>query len=165
MKKLITPLLTVVLVTILCSTAYADSCGMTIVPGLGYAYSPNNQCMSTRITLSNITSEEVEVTIEFYDQDGNMLTDKGRLYKGSSTKGSVDWLGYTSTFTIPANATRTLNYWDTSKNHYIEGYAIIKWNSLGSSAKALVGNAHVARFLGNQYAGFHTAPINEGKPF
>lgn len=166
MKKLTTSLFAIALSMLMFGAAYAESYGTATVPGLTDRYQSNGFVVASSIVLSNITDGDVEVTVDFYDQDGVLKTTNGTILKGDNTKANrVVVADNTNTFIIPAHNTRSIQFYNNTGAHYNEGYALVKWKSTDSTvAKALIGNTVQSCWYGN-YFGWNSALINNGQPF
>lgn len=167
MKKLIVSLLVLILTLCLFGSAYAGTSGNVIVPGISLKHGPNTQLMSSSIELSNITGHDVQVTVDLYDQDGELVKGKSSVYKGSNTSISMDYvttLG--NTFTLPAHATRSIQFYKASGTYNIHGYAVVSWDiANGVTTKALVGKVFSGSWYNNQFLGWANTLINNGQPF
>ena len=103
--------------------------------------------------ISNISCNDVEVTITVYDETGSKVT-SGISYTNFANSNTE----------IQANKTGIVTI-DTSTWHY--GYALIEWQNKGTDedAVALVAYAHHIQKDGAVVEGYYGAPVNCGNPF
>ncbi|WP_147822608.1 hypothetical protein [Salidesulfovibrio onnuriiensis] len=166
MKKL---MLTLVLTLLMCGSAMAEavsySHGSTIVPTILTWYKNDTTYNASSIYLSNVTEGAVECTVRFYDHDGNEIGAQANIYTGSQSGGSCVLESTGNTFSIPANASRFVDFYKKS-NRMLFGYAVVEWKSSNLKvAKALVGSV---RQYGRSGSGTYTSGfmmINNGQPF
>ncbi|KAB1443282.1 hypothetical protein [Pseudodesulfovibrio senegalensis] len=148
------------------STAFAESHGSTLVPAMrDYCYA-ELKYIATQVYLSNITSEEVECTVRFYDHDGNDIGDEAKIYTGAYNTSRAKHLSTGSTFSIPANSTRRVAFSDTSAQRHVMGYAIIEWKANNDKiGKALIGAVCYYQRTGTSLYTAGYVQINNGQPF
>lgn len=166
MKKVL--LIAMAFGVLMCGTALAQgsSHGSAIVPMvITYSYDTYNYTTS-QLYLSNITSEEVQCTVRFYDHDGNDIGALADVYKGHQTAGiGVKIATDTSSFSIPANGTRYLDFYESTTRNQV-GYAIVEWESTNVKiSKALVGGHRTYGRAGTGTIFNSSTLINNGQPF
>ena len=122
---------------------------------------------ASKLYLSNITDEEIECSIRFYNDEGIDISARADVYKGSSTTGAlVLEHSQTDTFTIPPRGSRVAQYYDATATRYEFGYAIVQWSSTNPAiGKAMLGNHRTLGRGGNGTISYTTDLINNGQPF
>jgi hypothetical protein len=175
-------LLGVVLLAATSSTALAQA-GATCTGSMsGEAYVPmwesgdpsSSFLRGYNLTVSNIISVSVDVTVSLYQAGGTLLTDDGSWTSGVISRGySADSAptGYSDSsgvvYTISAG--QTVSIWISTGTTVRHGYGKIEWTSstTPSSGKALVANGEIYHDqLGSATKWRSTGiPINGGMPF
>lgn len=133
-------------------------CSLSFVfAGSGSAMIPNVSANGTTNSdnvyyISNISNNDVDVTLTFYDQDGNVIT-SGISYTNFTTSNTV----------IEAGSTGVVTFSPTT---WLYGYAVIEWSNQGTDndAVALVANGYVEKVETSHLARY-TVMINCGQAF
>ena len=112
---------------------------------------------STNLQISNITGNDLEVTVTFYKQDGTLHTGSDILFANFQASNAELGAGKTGYITIKNSAAQPdLKY----------GYAVIEWKNKGSDDDVL---GLVAHSYSNQNqsgrAGWYSTSINGDMPF
>lgn len=163
--KMLSPFLSLFLLFLGATVAYAGSQGSTVVPNIQSQHMSSGAYTSTYINVSNITGKDVTCTIRLYDTVGNDVGDLTKVYKGSGTSSDSILVSEGKTFTLPAHATYLLSFYKQTP-HLLTGYAVIEWESADNTiVKALVaGVKHLQKVNSNAY-GISFGNINNGQPF
>ena len=138
-------LLCLLLSSLFCSMLQAGNGKAT----MNYWLSNSSTSETSHIFLSNITENDINVTITVYSYDGSVVTSGLSYTNMTSTVLAAGKTGYLSM------ATSSLDW----------GYAVIEWeNQSGNDdVVALVCNGLYARQSGGHSR--HLVPINDGMPF
>ena len=133
------------------STAFAGS-GKAII---AHANANDTTGSTTVYYISNITGHDLEVTVTFYDQNGNVTT-SGVSYSNFIT-GNTE---------IAAGKTGIVTFAPTT---WLYGYAVIEWNNTGTDddVLGLISQGFSQKrdvTTGQIYARFGV-PINSGEAF
>lgn len=148
------------------SNAYAESHGSILIPMIRYQYKNTNSYILYTVSLSNITDEEVECTIRFFDSDGNENGANIGVCKGSSSNCSGGSCTQGNTFTIPAHGTRVASISKFPQQCRVYGHAILEWKSNNDKiGKALIGGAYYQLRSGTSAYSISTCYLNNGQPF
>lgn len=153
------------LLTALFSTASIAASGSALIP---HFLSHKLSNFYSYFYVSNITSEPVDVTITFYDQDGNIITDQGN----SSSTGYFRGYYYSSyaeppvdssiKLTIGPQKTTTISLQSYNTK---SGYGKIEWSQAGTETRTAI-IAHGRSYRNKSgYEGSYTIPINNGIEF
>lgn len=124
-----------------CSTAFAGS-GKAVVPHVG---------KKSQIWISNITSNDLKVTVTVYNDLGNVIT-------------SHTYYGFQASNTeIVAKGT---GYVVLSDSEPVGGFAVIEWENIGTDDDAFGLVAHANRSnSGTGFAWRYGVDVNSGMPF
>lgn len=147
--------------------AHAESVGSTVVPTMFIRWGGPNLLNYVNMKLSNIVNKDVTCTVKLFDHDGNDVTNTlmSSVYTGSATNTSLVSIGTNSTFTIPANGSRNVEFYRKSSCAYLV-HGIITWKSEDDTiGKALVGSVEAISAATSSMFGASYIPINNGQPF
>ena len=142
------------------SVSFAES-GKAIVP----FWMKRGDDYSTAIQISNISSDDVEVSVKFYAQDGSSYDESSE--GGANISHALAFYGQdtvSSTATLGAKETGqvALNQAGDDKR----GFAIISWTSANDEPIALVASSRVVTLDGyGAPQGIGFTLINQGVPF
>lgn len=124
----------------------------------------------TELHLSNISAETVTVTVTFFDDYGNVISDSGnnstmgKLRASNVTNYSENATDYSTQFDLAAGNTTRVRI-DLPNTSITRGYAVVKWESDNiQTNQALVGHAMVYRNYSNNI-GYYGVELNNGAPF
>ncbi len=173
MKRLMSVVLSMVVVLMMCGGAMAQECfnaqGSCLIPHIK-GFRSATQGFYTRLHLSNITDGPVQCKIVYYDQHGNDVSGYGDVYTVSGD--NVNWQLITTgnnSFEIPAHSTIMMEFTRGGVPNKIIGYGVVKWKSTDSQKqKALIG-ATMYSFGANSGSSMHAyggyLALNHGDPF
>lgn len=149
------------------STAFAESHGSILIPAVQYHYKTSKANLKYTLSLSNITDEEIECTVRFFDSDGNDNGALVKIYKGSNDAYSTGAYTSGNTFTIPAHGTRLVGISSGPQQCFVIGHAILEWKSNNDRiGKALIGGIRYLQRSGTSYSyGISHGYLNNGQPF
>lgn len=155
----------VVLLNLFVSSLALASAGNTILP---HFLSNKASAYTTTVYLTNITEENIDVTIQLFDESGVLITDDNGMNSGhirklgaTPTAYSENVAGETVTLTIAPRATFTLSIQPTLNEI---GHGVITWQQDSNAVKGLVGQAKTYRVLSGREM-MHAITINAGLPF
>ncbi len=168
MKRLMSVVLSMVVVLMMCGGAMAQECfnaqGSTLVPKIMYYNNSDQSWAYPYITLTNITNETVQCQVRIFDADGLDLTSLGAVTKGGINAWGVVSSG-TGDFEIPAHCSRLFYLRGSSVRRFTVGYAEVQWSSNDPKArKALIGGVMIHRKDGANVTNTNYL-INHGDPF
>ncbi len=117
--------------------------------------------------LSNITNQEVEVSVTFFNNQGTLITDNNAINSGHIRAYNViDYVepasGKTATFKIPPRGTATIRVMSSLNT---EGYGKIRWEQADSERRRAM--LAFGKFFRNAAGLEHSASItiNNGRSF
>lgn len=113
----------------------------------------------TQFDLSNITDESVTVFITLYQYDGTVYTEATEAGTNVSVGYGFSGDPLTTGAVLDANETGGITVANGATN---KGYAVIRWESAGTSRFALIGEMRTDT-VSTGLRGSHT--INNGQPF
>ena len=127
-------------------------------------------------TVSNISNKPVTVTLTFYNDAGDIITDSGDVTNAGNIHLQLDGVsGYTESvpnasvqFVIGANKTATLTLKSDTDGSNTFGYGTITWKKNGVKGVALLAHTRIDEFMRDSEKssrGDYTVAINNGLPF
>jgi len=167
MKRLMSVVLSVVVVLMMCGGAMAEECfnaqGSALVPNIIYVYNNAKNYVYPYITISNITDKEVQCKVKVFDQDGIDVTYLGYVFSGGEPLNVIS--SGIGDFDIPAYSTRVYAFNRDGGKKRVAGYATIEWKSDDTKLRnALVGGVFRARGFASSRSDSERL-INNGQPF
>lgn len=166
-------LITLAITLLIPSLSFADS-GKAMLSHFYASTAASANRFETFLYISNVASEEVTVTVTFYDNIGNIISDT----TNSPTAGVLKLTGGSGTYTdnVPSYSARyqlgsneSSRVWLDIPTLDVFGYAIVEWYRDTSTSDSRIANALVAhnvmyRVYGGS-VGYYDIAINNGNPF
>jgi len=167
MKRLMSVVLSVVVVLMMCGGAMAEECfnaqGSALVPNIIYVYNNAKNYVYPYITISNITDKEVQCKVTVFDHDGVDVTSLGSVLSGGSSLVTISH--GVGDIDLPAYSTRAYSLQPSGGKKVIYGHAIIEWKSADAKLRrALIGGVNRHRLCGTSRSDSERL-INDGNPF
>ncbi|WP_147822210.1 hypothetical protein [Salidesulfovibrio onnuriiensis] len=167
MKFLRSIFMAIALVVLLCGMSAASddfmAQGSAITTGI-LARFQTTDVVKYGIFVTNITDGEVNCKVTYYDHDGKNISAYSTVLTGNSGSSPITVGPGSSSFKLPAHATRYV-YLSDSVNVFVYGSAIIEWNSTDKRLrKALIAKQHLYKKDGNRL-GLSQTSINGDQPF
>lgn len=134
---------------------FALSSVFSTFAGSGKAIVPmwySNASQITALYISNISSNDVDVTVTFYKKNGTVAT---------STITQGNWIN--SNQSIGAQTSANIIITSPSEEY---GYAVVEWTNRGTDDDtiALVAHGFWGKAVSTKESGY-AIPVNDGKPF
>ena len=134
-------------------------------------YNNNNDTVYSHFSISNISDEPIDIKIIFYNINGQVLKDDGRVSSGNlRASGAIlnynDQLSEEASviFTLEANKTAIISIYPPMP-FFTSGYGVIEWSQDSYYYdNAVVAYGYTDRIMGTQYA-TRSIIINNGNPF
>ncbi len=168
MKKITGLIVALLLVAAVGPFAFAageGASGRIIVPMVSVFYRSDQRCLFSTIALSNITNEELNCTVNYYDDNGDDYSSIINIYKGSNSSSESEIVSESNSFNMPAHSTRSVVFIQ-KKSVHIHGYAIVEWESSNKMIeKALVGGLRRYSIFSSGNNADTFSFINGGRPF
>lgn len=154
------------------SLVYAKS-GSAILPAVEAYYISSQQYSRYMMFISNITDEDIDVTLTFYNDDGSIYQDgddsktagEFQTSKGTVTNWDDNPTGASVTFTLAGRDTTILEFRGDDPNRF-RGHGIIEWSQDSDELQGLVVGANY-EFWQNSFQTWvdDYEYINNGLPF
>jgi hypothetical protein len=143
--------------------ASSYSTGKAVIP----AYLTSSSA-KTVFSVSNITDEQISVTVTLYEKDGTIITDDNSSSAGRITGSNL--LNYddqntdsTLTFTLDAHCT---GYFSTNYTSSVKfGYGVIQWQQDSNALLGLVVVGAENIYVDTDADSRYLVPVNNGLPF
>jgi len=167
MKRLMSVVLSMVVVLMMCCGAMAQECfnaqGSIVVPCIYSTYISASDWTAPHMVISNITDKEVQCKVKVFDQDGIDVTYLGYVFSGGEPLNVIS--SGIGDFDIPAYSTRVYAFNRDGGKKRVAGYATIEWKSDDTKLRnALVGGVFRARGFASSRSDSERL-INNGQPF
>lgn len=124
----------------------------------------------TDMHLSNISAETITVTVTFFDDIGNVISDSGnnssvgKLQASNISNYSENSNDHSVRFDLAAGNTTRVRL-DLPNTSIVRGYGIIEWQSDSiQTTNALIGHVMIYRNAGSNI-GYYDVAINNGQAF
>lgn len=168
MKTMKKALVAMALILIYCGSAAAQDCfnaqGKALVPDFTWYYVSSGSNETPHLTVTNITGVPVRCKITLYDDQGNDISNYGRVCAGGTTNWTTVATN-TGEFELPAHSSRFFYATTSGAQKCIVGYAVIQWTSDDPMLQnALIAGGHMIRSDVAARAGGKFF-VNNGKPF